>query len=390
MGRNTNIGADASLTVYGNPESFRRVIKNHGVLAKIKQALICPCNANNYGSADYHCDICNGDGIVYTYQRRFMVSDEISQACGKTIQPFWNPIIDVVGVQNLAADVQGGITDYTVESFDDTTITVSEDLPSFQQKRSTYYFDGWTYVAADKLIVDADNGIMTAPSAIYDAGRQSSNPLKAFADIAEIVKIWNIVTGEEVINYSFYGNTIITKETIVPDQMYAEYYISDLTQVIPNDLATKNDSEVYTHELSSGVVRMAFYPFWDMSRGDIITLVGTVLYKNEQFTHLGKELDQLWEMEIFNLNDVILDSESKKYYINTDYILQGRNIKWISDNKPKKGSKCSVRYGYKPSFIVFEDNPQENNLENKQYPKIVMTKSWTKIDKKEVARLSGI
>jgi hypothetical protein len=390
MGRNTNIGADASLTVYGNPESFRRVIKNHGVLAKIKQALICPCNANNYGSADYHCDICNGDGIVYTYQRRFMVSDEISQACGKTIQPFWNPIIDVVGVQNLAADVQGGITDYTVESFDDTTITVSEDLPSFQQKRSTYYFDGWTYVAADKLIVDADNGIMTAPSAIYDAGRQSSNPLKAFADIAEIVKIWNIVTGEEVINYSFYGNTIITKETIVPDQMYAEYYISDLTQVIPNDLATKNDSEVYTHELSSGVVRMAFYPFWDLSRGDIITLVGTVLYKNEQFTHLGKELDQLWEMEIFNLNDVILDSESKKYYINTDYILQGRNIKWISDNKPKKGSKCSVRYGYKPSFIVFEDNPQENNLENKQYPKIVMTKSWTKIDKKEVARLSGI
>jgi hypothetical protein len=390
MGRNTNIGADASLIVYGNPESFRRVIKNHGVLAKIKQALICPCNANNYGSADYHCDICNGDGIVYTYQRRFMVSDEISQACGKTIQPFWNPIIDVVGVQNLAADVQGGITDYTVESFDDTTITVSEDLPSFQQKRSTYYFDGWTYVAADKLIVDADNGIMTAPSAIYDAGRQSSNPLKAFADIAEIVKIWNIVTGEEVINYSFYGNTIITKETIVPDQMYAEYYISDLTQVIPNDLATKNDSEVYTHELSSGVVRMAFYPFWDLSRGDIITLVGTVLYKNEQFTHLGKELDQLWEMEIFNLNDVILDSESKKYYINTDYILQGRNIKWISDNKPKKGSKCSVRYGYKPSFIVFEDNPQENNLENKQYPKIVMTKSWTKIDKKEVARLSGI
>jgi len=390
MGKNTNIGADASLTVYGNPESFRRVIKNHGVLAKIKQALICPCNANNYGSADYHCDICNGDGIVYTYQRRFMVADEVSQSCGKTITPFWNPIIDVVGVQNLAADIQGGITNYTIESFNETSITVEEDLPSFQQKRSTYYFDGWTYVASDKLVVDADNGIMTAPQAIYNAERQSSNPLKAFADIAEVVKVWNIETGEEIVNYTFFGNTIVTKETIVPDKMYAEYYLSDLTQVIPNDLATQNNNEVYTHEMVSGTVRMAFYPFWDLSRGDIITLVGTVLYKNEQFTHLGKELDQLWEMEVFDLNDVILDSESKKYYIGTDYILQGRNIKWISDNKPKKGSKCSVRYGYKPSFIVFEDNPQENNLENKQYPKIVMTKAWTKIDKKEVARLSGI
>lgn len=231
---------------------------------------------------------------------------------------------------------------------------------------------------------------MTAPSTIFDAGYQSSNPLKAFADISEIVKIWNIDTGEEIINYTISGNTISTKEIIVPDKMYAEYYISDLTQVIPNDIETKNDSEVYTHEMTSGVCRMAFYPFWDLSRGDIITLTSTVLYKNEQFVHLGKEIDKLWEMEVFDLNNVILDADGKKYYLNTDYILMGRYIKWISDNKPKKNTTCSIRYGYKPSFIIFEDNPQANNLENKSYPKIVLAKSWSKIDKNEVARLSGI
>lgn len=390
MGQNTNTGADASLTVYGNPESFRRVIKNHGQLAKIKQALICPCVGTNRGSADYLCEICKGNGVVYTYQRRFMVTDETSNSCGKTITPFWNPIIDVVGVQNLVSEIQGGITDLTIESFTDTEIIVAEDTPSFQQKKSTYYFDGWTYIESDKLDVDADNGIMTAPATIFNAKYQSSNPLKAFADIAEIVRIWNIDTGIELVNYEFYGNTIITKEEIIPDKMYAEYYISDLTQVIPNDIATQNNNEVFTHELTSGTVRIAFYPFWDITRGDIITLAGTVLYKNEQFTHLGKELDQLWEMEVFDLNNVILDSNGKKYYLNTDYILFGRNIKWISDNKPAKNAICSVRYGYKPSFIIFEDNPQPNNLENKSYPRIVFAKSWSKIDKEEVQRLSAI
>lgn len=390
MGQNTNIGADASLTVYGNPESFRRVIKNHGQLAKIKQVLVCPCVSANKGSADYLCELCNGKGYIYTYQRRFLVADETVNSCGTTIKPFWNPVIDVVGVQNVLSEVQGGITNLTIESFTDDTIIVAEDTPSYEKKRATYYFDGWTYIAEDKLEVDADNGIMYAPSARYNAGYQSSNPLGAYADIAEIVKIWNSETGEEIINYNFYGNTITTKEPIEADKMYAEYYISDLTQVIPNDLATQNNNEVWTHDLTSGAVRMAFYPFWDISKGDIITLAGSVLYKNEQFKHLGKELDELYEMEIFDLNNVALDSAGNKYYLNTDYILQGKNIKWISDNKPKKDAIVSIRYGFKPSFIVFEDNPQSNNLENKIYPKICFVKSWSKIDKDEVAKLASI
>lgn len=389
MGKNTNTGADASLTVYGNPESFRRVIKNHGQIAKIKQVLVCPCVSGNSGSADYLCELCNGKGFIYTYQRRFLVADEVVRSCGKSIFPFWNPVMDVVGVQNLVSDVQGGITNLTIESFDDTTIFVAEDTPNFQQKKATYYFDGWTYIAEDKLTVDAENGIMYAPSAIYDAKYQSSNPLKAYADIAEVVRVWNSETGEEIVNFEFYGNTITTKEPIESGKMYAEYYLSDLTQVIPADLATQNNNEVWTHELTSGSVRMAFYPFWDLTRGDIVTLAGSVLYKNEQFPYLGQELSELWEMEVFDLNNVIIDSNGKKYYLNTDYILQGKHIKWIG-NTPKKNAIVSVRYGYKPSFIVFDDNPQNNNLENKIYPKIVFAKAWSKIDREEVARLSGI
>lgn len=384
MGQNTNIGQDTSVTVFGNPESFKKLIKSHGQLCKVKQALICPCVNDNHGSADYNCDLCGGDGYLFTYQRRFLVVDENSNICDKTVTPYWNPIISVEKVQNVTSDIQGGITDLTVSSFDDTTITLAESINSYEKKRVTYNFDGWTYVASEKLRVDLTNKLMYADGTIFDAGRQSSNPLNAYADIAKVERIWNSDTDKEVKVFKIEGNVISTKEAI-GENMYMEYYYADLTQVITTDINNKNNSETYTHDMESGECKMAFYPYWDLSIGDIIVISATTLYKNQSMKHV-KDLDKLSEIEVYKLNDTIIDSTGTLYYIDTDYILQGRFVKWIG-NKPAVGTSYSVRYGYKPAYIIFEDNPMPNNLENKAYPVTVLAKSWTKTSKDDRARL---
>lgn len=385
MGQDTNIGQGSAVTVFGNPESFKKLIKNHGRLCKIKQTLACPCIGANHGSADYNCDLCKGEGYIYTYQRRFLVTDENSRSCERTITPFWNPIVTVEKVQNVTSSVQGGITDLTVSSFDSTTITLSEPTTVSEKKRVTYSFDGWTYVESEQLRVDAVNKLMYADGTIFDAGYQSSNPLNAYADIAQVVRIWNSDTGTELTNFKVEGNVIITTQNITAEKMYIEYYYSDLTQVITTDITNRNTNEVFTHELASGECNMAFYPYWELARGDLIVIAATVLYKNELVTHI-KDIDRLSEIEIFDLNEVIIDSSGNIYSIDTDYILQGRYVKWIG-NKPALNVGFSVRYGYKPAYIIFEDNPQPNNLENKQYPKLVMAKSWSKTSKDDVTRL---
>jgi hypothetical protein len=387
MGTFTNTGQEQSVTVFGNPESFKKLIDNHGQLCKIKQAMACPCAAANYGSPDMYCDSCEGKGYVYTYQRNFLVIDENSPACQNTLTTWWNPIISVEKVENVTSSIQGGITEIPVSSFTDTVITVGETLTEYEKKRVTYTFDGWTHVEEENLYVGADDGTMVATGTNFDAGYQSSNPLNAYADIAEIVKIWNNKTDVELTSYTFHGNTISTDETIDPNHMSIEYYYSDLTQVITTDIATKDNSESWTHDLASGETRMAFYPFWDVAKGDIIVIVATVLWKNEIFTR-AKDTDQLWEIEVFQLNNVIIDEDGVKYYLDTDYVLYDRYVKWLSTgSKPAVGKKCSVRYGYKPAFIIFEDNVQPNNLENKAYPKICLVKSWSKINKDDIAKL---
>ena len=389
MGINTNIGQEAAVSISGNPESSIKLIKSHGQLCQIKQALVCPCVAVNNGSADYLCEICDGDGYLYTYQRRFMVVDENSPTCGNTLSPFWQPILSVKKVQNVTSECQGGIRDIEVESFESDNITLSESLEDYEKKRVTYEFDGWTKVESEKLQVDAVNGLMYANGTIYDAGYQSSNPLQANSDIAKIDKIWNSDTGIEITDYKFEGRTISTKESVFVDKMLINYYYADLTQVLTSDVQTRDNNETFTHELSSGDCKMAFLPFWELSKGDIITIAATVLYKNEAITHV-KDIDKLWEMEVIDLNEKIIDIDGNVYDIDIDYKLQGRYIKWLTDNKPKVGKVFTIRYGYKPSYIVFEDNPMPNNLENKIYPIQVLCKSWSKMDKNDIAKLVNI
>jgi len=387
MGEFNNQGL-GSLTVYGNPESFKTLIRNHGQLCKIKQAIACPCLAANHGSPNMYCTICNGDGYIYTYQRHFLVVDEDSPSQDKILYPFWTPVTSVIKAQNVTSDIQGGITDLTVDSFSDSEITCDENLIKYEKKRITYTFDGWTHVESEQLVVDARNKLMYAGGTLYDAGYQSSNPINAFADIAHVIKIWNIDTGVELTNYTIEGNTISTTQQIVEDKMYIEYYYADLTQVISNDITTRDNNEVWTHSLSSGEVRLALYPFWDIAKGDLFIFVSTVLYKNEIFQHV-KDIDRLSEIEIYDLNNIIIDEDKNTYVKGTDYILQGRHVKWISTHKPEMEKQCSVRYGYKPSFVVFEDNVQPNNLENKIYPRIVMAKSYSKLNREDIARLSN-
>jgi hypothetical protein len=209
--------------------------------------------------------------------------------------------------------------------------------------------------------------------------------LDAYADIAEVKRVYNFVTGTDINEYKFNGNMITTQSPIVKNQMKADYYYSDLTRVLTDDIKNKNDLETWTNELSSGECRMTFYPFWDISKGDMIVLSAAVLYKSEALTH-NSELDKLWEIEIFDLNNIIIDGDSNIFYLNEDYVLQGRYIKWIG-NTPEKGKTISVRYGYKPAYIIFEDNPEPNNLENKQYPKTVYAKLWSKVSKDDITKL---
>ena len=394
MGTNRNIGAQEALQVKGNPESFRKLIQNHGQMCKVKQAIACPkCLGANHGAADFNCTICRGQGYIYTYQRRFMVSDELSP-CNRSateFYPYYYPILEVTGIQRMSDERQGGISEIEIDHFDESTIYVKPgQIRNFEANRTTYFFDGWTRVIGDVLKVNAAHGLMWPTQTIYDAKYQSSNPLRAEADIAQVDRIYNSVTGESITDYILVGNTIQTKQPIVDGQMKADYYYADLTTIITADLITKEENEQFTHSLVSGDIRMAIFPWLNLARGDIVVIAADAQYYTEMLVHQS-DMDVLFQLECFEINDLILDEDGNKYYRDIDYILDGLHfIRWLTDNQPKKGKIISTRVGYKPAFIVFDDAPERNNLENKKYATIVHAKAWTKTNKNDIQKIMNL
>lgn len=394
MAQNRDIGSQSAIIIYGNTVKANNMIRNHGQLSKIKQGLPCPCNAENAGTPQISCPSCNGTGFVYTYQRRFLIADEYCKRNGAMTElyPYNIPVMEVTKVEILNPPTEGGVKVAKIEGFDDKTIFIenpNNEYKEFQKNRVTYFFDGWTKVEGDVLKVNEKMGYMWPTKTFYDALYQSSNPLMAESDIAEVIRIYNSKTGKELTNYTMVGNLIKTKEPIVAGEMVADYYYADLTQILTADLKTKNPNEDWTRDMEEGDIRMAIYPWWNISRGDIIVIAADAQYRDELLTHKG-QLDQLWELEIFELNDVIFDAEGKRYYREEDYTLEGRSILWLTEKMPRKGSVISVRYGFKPSFICFDDNPEPNNLENRRYPKIIYAKRWSKTTKNDIAKLRAM
>lgn len=163
------------------------------------------------------------------------------------------------------------------------------------------------------------------------------------------------------------------------------------TKVLVADIEQRNDkTEKWSEGMYEGDCKMSLEPWYQISEGDIITLLSVILYKNELITHTETSAgDSLFEFDISSLHTEIIDEDGNKYELYNDYVLSDRKILWTeTGSKPAAGKKYSVRYGYHPTYVVFKDNAQPNALENKMYPVTVLMKPWSKIKKEAPRRTS--
>ena len=398
MGIDRHVGRGSpTFVVEGNPDSFIRLIKQHGVLSRVCRARKCPCVTVS-GSPNIYCKLCKGDGFVYDFQRKFLQADEDSDVKSdrSLVLPFRVPILEPLSVEKLLPPEQGGIVDYNIDSFDAFGIKISapsgKTLPHhFNKMRVSYFFDRYSYVNEERVIVNSTLRTLTTVKTLFDDEHRTSNFQNAHGDITIINKIVSASTGFEYKDYSFRKNVIILRESDpIPQEndILVDYFFAPATKILPSDLNNQErKGEKWESALQQGAVKIGLEPWYELSQGDLITFLVPELFREEIIVHSSHSMDNIFEFDVSRVHDEIFDEDGRKYRINIDYILQPyRNIVWIG-SQPNPGKKISIRYGYHPTYIIFEDNPQPNALENKQYPVTVLGKSWSKIDKDGVAKL---
>lgn len=392
-----------------DPEKYISLINNHGVLSRVMQARKCPCVQPN-GSPSMYCTLCNGDGMVYGFQRKLLQPDEdtgdrdwVSRYDDPRMEikiyPFRIPILQPVKAERMLPPEQGGITEYDIVAFDSTSITirkkdVNDELPlHYQKMRVTYYFDRYDYVQDEIVSVDAANNILTTKKTRYDDGHRTGNVQNVHGDITIVERVYNTVTLHEYTSYTFRKNNIYVTlnpgdPPLVDGEIAVTYYYCPPTKTLPADPMTRMEMEKYDTDMRSGNVRIAFEPWYEVGQGDLITFLTMVLYKQEVLVH-NNNIDKLMEFDVANIDDEILDEDGVKYRKDVDFILTNfRDIRWVGA-QPAPGKKISVRYGYYPTYVVFQDDPIANSLENKIFPYIVTAKLWQKTLHRDIRQIQN-
>jgi len=394
LGRNS-----PTFTLEGHPEKFNNLIAFHGMLARIMRARKCPCKGST-GSPEIFCKLCKGDGLIYDFQRKFLQADEDSDVRGQAniVYPFRVPIIDVVKVERLLPEEQGGIVKYNISSFDTESIIISaptgKPLPKHYEKmRVSYYFDRLTRITGEQVNVNAATRTLTTNETLYDGEHRFGNAGAIHGDIIIVDRVYHSETGFDFTDYTFNKRSIYLSQTDPEPEagkILVDYFYAPPARVLPADLDLRQDQENFSTNLTSGTTRIGVDSWWDLSPGDLITLLPIELYKDEVLAHSNHGLDKLTEFDVCDIDDIIFDEDGLEYRKNTDFILRDyHNIDWIG-NQPNYGKNISVRYAYRPTYSIFQEVPIPNAMENKKFPKTFYAHYYNKTLQKEPEKKSTV
>lgn len=375
-----NLGRSNPLfQITNNPQTFFSLISRHGQYVRILESRKCPCVKED-GHPSNGCKKCRGEGEVYHYQRELLETDEINHVTQTNrckIEPYRVPLLRPVRVERLLPSKIGGIEPYDIESYDSNSIIIKTDHPPrrYHAIRLSYYFDRYDYIQGEQLIRSKKvNTLFKAPSVLLDPKYLHSQHIEVSGDIVLIEKLYSDT--KIYTNYEYSKNLIFIHGNIPDNEIiYADYYYAKPAQVIPSKMDNSEEIVQKAIRLPMGELNIGLEPWWDIGRGDLITFLMTEYIHDEIITHSGTT-DKLSQFDVSSLPSQIYSKENV-FDEGSDYFLFNyRYVLWFG-RKPMIGEKYSIRYKYHPTYRVGNQEAEPNNLDSKQFPKVVRAKLWT-------------
>lgn len=400
MGRNQRPGSEFfSYDITGRPDEQEAVIRRQGQTCRILQATLCPCNAG--GKPDLYCTLCHGKGFQYRFQAEMTVLEENSEHGGingrpiDRVYPWWEPIVAVDRVQFFITEVQGGSFDYNVVSFDDTSILISPPAGRKLPLRHEPLKVSYRYRMADRIAGENsrhDGSWTVWPNALEINTQRTSNPFQIFGDISAVTKVKNLTQG---ITYSVGG---FNKQSIylTPRANPAEapqptdVLEVDYERVMPSAVAimqieTRRAMERWGPDFKVGDVEGVFAGGWRVSKGDVVTILGSSVRYDAVIKRGDGAYDELPAFDVREVVGDITDVDGNRYVNGTHFAVRDyNNLTWLGSTKPALGKNYAVQFLYRMTFRVWNTDSRVNYSENKRFPQRVQMREFSKLDHRDI------
>lgn len=380
-------------------DPFKQInaIYRHGQYVRFLRTRTCPCLEN--GKPKLFCPLCDGIGFLYDFQREYRILDELQTNHfdnQRIVMPDYSPILDVEKVSKHLAGIQGGVTEFEIDKFDDSHIYLKgEDLPKKHEGvRITYSYDRWNtvYNAKAQLI---SNYIIHVKDGDIAPTSTANNPQDIFGDIAKVLRVYNKTKDYKYKVKRFFRKTIILDDTI-PNIVPIE--TTDIIEVdymyCPPDLMsgqalTFNSTDQRYADILTGDVDAMFLPQSMIKKRDLITFLFAEKTRDDVYKKSATDIDFLNEFDVVRIFDDIIDDKGIKYKENEDFILYDYNkLKWIG-NRPQCDQKFSIVMAYLPTYTVWERSPSLISNENRYFPHEVQLRLYSRVSTKDIFMFEG-
>lgn len=374
-----------------DPAKQSAVLERHGQWVRVLQTRVCPCLSN--GKEELFCPVCEGLGFLYSFQRSFRIVEEPHTLHEKVnrIMTDLNPIMNVEKVTRILHKIQGGNAEYRIDKFDEKYIEISgNNLPQKYEKiLVTYEYDRWNNVYNEHPIIENYFTLRVQDCRIDTTLTQ--NPQEIYGDITKVQRVYNRTKDWTYTVDSFFRQTILLNKTVpnmpkieAGDIIEVDYSYCPAILITTQALQATSNVQQKWFNIMIGDVEASFPYQIQLKKGDLITFLFAERPADEIYSKNGVDIDVLNAFDVSKIIGDIIDVNGKVYKDQIDFILSDYNkIKWIG-KKPDVGTKFSVVYTSRPTYVVFDKEPEAITSENKQFPKRVQLRLYQKTKKKEM------
>ena len=391
-----SIEKQPTFPLQADPAKQNAVLERHGQWVRVLQTRACPCITN--GKEELFCPVCEGLGFLYSFQRNLRIVEEPHTLHEKNnrIMTDLYPIRNVEKVTKILNKIQGGNVNYQIAKFDDKYIEITgANLPLKHEKiLVTYEYDRWNNVYNEHPIVENPYTLHVRECKIDTTLNQ--NPQEIYGDITEVFRVFNRTKNWNYTVEHFFKQTILLDKKIpnTPaiepgDIIEVDYSYCPTLLITSQSLQSSDNVQQKWFNIAVGDVEASFPYQIQLKKGDLVTFLFAEKPVDEIYSKNGADIDVLNSFDVSKILEDIIDAEGKVYKDKIDFFLYDYNkIKWIG-NRPAPGVKFSVIYTARPTYVVFDKEPESITSENKQFPKRAQLRLYQKTKKKEMFIFRG-
>lgn len=365
-------------------ENYEALIERHGQWVRWRVASKCPCVKENSQQPDLHCSKCGGLGVVFSYQKKAVVSQTVMIRDNSGIIELDAEYIDCPLTK--CYDNSGRIYESAIKTGSFvmlntpslptkgvyvTAVMEMDVLHTVESTIAENVGSGYYRVSGLRSSRMKTEGLFhTAPGDIESVESVTDKDGNSY-EIGEVRQDCIFIKPREIEN----EETGEAEEVEPPKTLFVKNvkYIPPFVFVILNQNLSKSDEQVM-QECNGDAVLTFPYAF-DVASDDVITVLsGTYTQKNV----LSKKEAEYDVIPAYFVDEIVnCIGKDREYIQGTDFILCGANyLKWLCDDCPDDGEGYSLTYKVYPTYKVVKSIPQIRTSENQRMPKKAIIKLY--------------